>query len=197
MNQILKSKFNAWGFFIVACVWALMMICSLMFSILDINVDVLSPIIRMLTIGTGMVMTFFFFSISRSEPGLAAVGLVLGTIGTMIQIFPMQSGLSEIMSFIIGISYIFFAFAILKQESKAASWLGWAMILSSIIKLSSIGTITNMMDGEIGNITVFLTITVLFEIFVALAVIYYIIVEGGLFEGAATPKTINAPENLN
>ncbi|HNW31648.1 MAG TPA: hypothetical protein PL190_04215 [Caldisericia bacterium] len=197
MNQILKSKFNAWGFFIVACVWVLIMICSFMFSILDINAGVLSPIIRMLTVGTGMVMTFFFFSISRSEPGLAAIGLVLGTIGAMVQTFPMQSGLSEIMGFIIGISYIFFAFAILKQESKTASWLGWAMILSGIIKLSSIGAVTNMMDGEIGNIMVFLTITVLFEILVALAAIYYIIVEGNLFEGNTTPKTINAPENLN
>jgi len=168
-----------------------------MFSILDINAGVLSPIIRMLTVGTGMVMTFFFFSISRSEPGLAAIGLVLGTIGAMVQTFPMQSGLSEIMGFIIGISYIFFAFAILKQESKTASWLGWAMILSGIIKLSSIGAVTNMMDGEIGNIMVFLTITVLFEILVALAAIYYIIVEGNLFEGNTTPKTINAPENLN
>jgi len=94
MNQILKSKFNAWGFFIVACVWVLMMICSLMFSILDINVDVLSPIIRMLMVGTGMVMTFFFFSISRSEPGLAAVGLVLGIVGTIAQISPTESGFS-------------------------------------------------------------------------------------------------------
>jgi hypothetical protein len=197
MNQILKSKFNAWGFFIVACVWVLMMICSLMFSILDINVDVLSPIIRMLTIGTGMVMTFFFFSISRSEPGLAAVGLILGTIGTTIQTFPTQGGYSEIMGFIIGISYIFFAFAILKQESKTANWLGWAMILSGIIKLFSIGMITEIMSGELGSIIIFSAITTLFGIFVALAAIYYIIVEGNLFEGTGAPKTINAPENLN
>ena len=197
MNQILKSKFNAWGFFIVACVWVLMMICSLMFSILGINVDVLSPIIRMLMVGTGMVMTFFFFSISRSEPGLAAVGLVLGIVGTIAQISPTESGFSEIVGFIIGISYIFFAFAILKQEAKAAGWLGWAMILSGIIKLSSIGMITGMMRGELGGIIIFSAITILFEIFVALAAIYYIIVGGNLFEGTGAPKTINAPENLN
>lgn len=197
MNQILKSKFNAWGFFIVACVWVLMMICSLMFSILDINVGVLSPIIRMLTIGTGMVVTFFFFSISRSEPGLAAIGLVLGIVGTITQISPAESGLSEIVGFIIGISYIFFAFAILKQELKSAGWLGWAMILSGIVKLSSIVMITEMMSGELGGIIIFSAITVLFEILVALAAIYYIIVEGNLFEGTGAPKTINVPENLN
>lgn len=196
MNQILKNKFNAWGFFIVACVWVVLMILELMFSVLEINIGIMYPITRMLLIGTGMVMTFLFFSISRSEPGLAAVGLILGIIGLISQT-ALMSELSSVTGSFIGISYIFFAFAILKQNNRAASWLGWAMILSSIIGLASIGMIAGMINGGFGGMTIFSAITTLFGIFVALAAIYYIIVEGSLFESTGAPKTINTPENLN
>lgn len=175
MKEILKSKVNAYGMFVVASLWLLAATISLLvkaFGNLSLEADIPYAILT-------LPILFVFFQAARKEPGLAGAGLGVGLLSALMapNLSDTPFGYAGHLIFL-SVSFLLFAFPLLKPGEFHHNLLGWALAATGIISIAfvAVNRTQNTLSYVFGGLAYLLLVGL------AIVTVYYIFMESCLNE---------------
>lgn len=175
MKEILKSKVNAYGMLAVAGLWVLSASISLLIKAYrnySIETDIPYAILT-------LPMLFVFFNATRKEPGTAGAGLGVGLLSALMvpNLSDTPFGYAGHLIFL-GVSFLFFAFPLIKQEELHQNLLGWVLAVTGIFSITfvAVNRTQNALSYVFGGLAYLLLVGL------AIITVYYIFMESCLNE---------------
>ena len=175
LKDILRSKLNAYGVLVVAGLWAMIAAVNLITKAANLwlePVDVFYNIIA-------LAVLFVYFYAVRKEPGLAGAGLAVGLLSALANPQVSNSFFNFTgNSLFLGVSFLLFAFPLLRRDELHHKLLGWVLIGSGAFNVA----FTMLGRSGEGLLYVVGAFMYLLQAGLAIMTIYYIFMESCLNE---------------
>jgi len=204
MEDILKKRSNAWGFFVVFLIWTILLMFGVASTIVNFKVAWLKNIGGSSLVLNPIFFMFLFYLAKHYSAWIAWTGLTTTMMGYTLSRFIVSGGPSPLnlispsdkyfsARYLLMCGYIFFAISLIHHKSNLLKAAGWSMVINLIIECFDFSA---NISGTF--FTIINSLSQLVHLMVPVFILSYIATEGKLFRktGAAGIETTSYKQEI-